>query len=328
MNIDAVQDYLTRREGRTVSIASVQRASGGLSRETWFVRGDALAYIFRCDLRGGISSCPVPLRFEYEMHRRLPDLGLPVARALWFEEDAAALGQPFYVRECVEGTSVVPGSGLSGPARDDALIAASREHIQRMAAVHQADWRGAALDELMPPPSDAVHCAIANVERLRAQHQRLGLPLSPMLARAFDWFSERAPQSAPTVALCKGSNGAMQEVWRDGRIVALCDWELASIGDPASDWARCWGLLPTIEGRWDRRAAMDYYAELTGWAISDEALAFYGGLYWLEMAIVGLYAGRAVRSGALLDVRLSFLENFAGHMAEVKLAEMIIGQAA
>jgi aminoglycoside phosphotransferase (APT) family kinase protein len=316
---DVVASYLAAREGRPVRIDRVARAAGGLSRETWFVRGPDISLVFRCDLRGGFSSCPVPLTFEYDMHRRLPQAGLPVTRALWFEHDESVLGRRFYVRECVDGSSTIPGFADPGPAGDELRIEVSREHVRQMAKVHLTDWRALALDELMPAPAAPADCAATTVARLKALHDELQLSSSPLLALAFDWFAQHAPRTAPAVALCKGSNGAMQEVWRDGRIVALCDWELASLGDPTNDWARCQGYLPTVPGRWSERAALDYYESLTGYHISESALAYYRALYWLEMTLVGLYAKRALQSGALLDARLAFLSTYAVHTAEIRL---------
>lgn len=319
-----VSEYLSRREGRDVQIDSVSRSAGGLSRETWFVRGPETAMVFRCDLQGGATSCPVTLRFEYEMHRRLQNLGLPVAAALWFENDEVALGRPFYTRELVDGSPAVPGLGVPGPEGEELLIAASREHVRKMAAVHTLDWRGAGFADILSAPDSPQDAALHTVRRLRNLYDELDLPLSPLIARAFEWFREHAPANAPTLALCKGSNGAMQEVWRDGKIVALSDWELASIGDPANDWARCYGLLPVLEGRWTPRDALDYYRELTGFEISAEAMTYYKGLYSLEMTIISLYAGRAIRNGTLLDVRLAMLET-SGHNSEMQLAKLIYG---
>lgn len=325
MDTGLVSHYLSERERRHVQVDSVSRSAGGLSRETWFVRGPDTALVFRTDLRGGASSCPVPLTFEYEMHRRLKALALPVAAALWFEEDPALLGRAFYVRELVDGSSDVPGLGLAGREAEEMLIAASREHVRKMAQVHLVDWRSAGLGEIMDSPASAEDAALHAVRRLRKMYEDLDLPLSPLIARAFEWFTEHAPRTAPAVTLCKGSNGAMQEVWRDGEIVALSDWELASIGDPTNDWARCQGLLPVFEGRWTPRDAFEYYRELTGFEISEESLSYYKGLYWLEMSVVSLYAGRAVRSGTLLDVRLAMVETFGGHASTMQLANLIYG---
>ena len=41
----------------------------------------------------------------------------------------------------------------------------------------------------------------------------------------------------------KGTNGYGEEIFRDGRLVAMSDWELARIGDPAYDWAQIQGFV-------------------------------------------------------------------------------------
>ena len=83
-----------------------------------------------------------------------------------------------------------------------------------------------------------------------------------------------------------------------GRIVAVLDWELATIGDPLSDLARMLATwtqaddpprrleilgknfqMASVPGFWSRHQVAEEYARLTGWDLSDlnyhMALAFY-----------------------------------------------------
>jgi len=93
----------------------------------------------------------------------------------------------------------------------------------------------------------------------------------PMVTEALHWFYEHMPESAPRISLCKGNNGLGEEIWRDGRIVALSDWELASLGDPAQDWAFSQGLLDL----WDREETLAHYEAAAGFALQRENLAFW-----------------------------------------------------
>ena len=73
------------------------------------------------------------------------------------------------------------------------------------------------------------------------------------------------------ISLLKGNNGIDEELWRDGRIVAMADWELAALGDPASDWAFSQGILQLTDPEVTLRA----YAAKAGFAIAPRNLAWY-----------------------------------------------------
>jgi hypothetical protein len=93
----------------------------------------------------------------------------------------------------------------------------------------------------------------------------------PMVTTALRWLEEQLPEGGPRVSLLKGNNGLGEEIWRDGHIVALSDWELASLGDPAQDWAFSQGLL----NLWDREEVLVHYEEAAGFPLDRANLDFW-----------------------------------------------------
>ena len=322
MEMPDVERYLqARMEDRGLRVQKLSRSPMGLSRETWFVTLQDRKLVLRCDLPGGISSVPVSLRFEYEVYRRLAGTGVPVARTLWFEDDPEPLGRLLYVREMIDGDIAVPDFDSPDPRHDDLRIAVSREHARKMALVHALDWKKLGFGDIMPAPVDAASCGVATIDRLERQYDSFPFPPSPLVVKAFRWMREHAPRSAPAVCLCKGSNGAMQEIWRGTEIVGMSDWELASIGDPANDWARCQGFVPVIAGRWDEQRLLDYYESVSGLHVERAALDFYRLVYALEMLIVAHHAGLPILNGQSKDARLSYLATAPVHLFHMRLAQ-------
>jgi aminoglycoside phosphotransferase (APT) family kinase protein len=303
----AVESYLSRHLGQRATLRRLDRIPVGLSRGTWVATLDDRKLVLRADQPGGASACPTPLEVEYELYRRLAETELPVARTLWFEPDESVLGLRLYVREWIDGSADVAGFADPDPRNDPIRIEVSREHARKLAAVHALDWRALGLDELLEAPAGPRDSAHAAVERIQRKIRAITLEPIPVLDLIAKWLREQAPTTSPGVVLCKGSNGAMQEIWRDGTIVGMSDWELASIGDPTSDWARCQGYIVSVEGTWDERRLLDYYASLSGLGISDEAMTFYRHLYRFEMLLVGLHSALPVIDGTLPDARLAFL---------------------
>jgi len=314
MNPADIEQYLRRRMGPSTRVRGLRRIPVGLSRQTWIVDLGDRCIVVRTDQAGGASAVPTPLKTEYELHRRLAETGLPVARALWFEDDPTVFGAHAYVREYIEGNPSVPGFEDPDPSFDDVRIQVSMEHARKMAAVHAVDWQALNLPELLgPAPASPAQAGVATVDRILGKLEAVAaepLPLAVAVARR---LRELAPREAAGVLLCKGSNGAMQEIWRDGRIVGLSDWELASLGDPANDWARCHGYVPTIPGRWDEQHLLDYYAEVSGNVIDPQSVAFYRHVYSFEMTLVGAHSALPVIEGSAPDARLAYLASSIVH---------------
>ena len=238
---------------------------------------------------------PISLEVEYGIYRRLGSTAVPVTKALWFEDDPAWApdGRPAYVRTRVEGHWRLPFLSSTGPDDDDRRIAASKEHLDKLALVHQVDWKAAELDELFPVPdgpADVAHNLIRwFCDRLAA----VQFEPSPVLAEGLHWLRSSRPP-APCVTFCKGTNGHGEEVWQDGRIVAMSDWELACIAEPAYDIAQIQEMVPTIErdGRrlWGLDEALAYYRDRTGIEVTPERRRVLPAL--LRLADVPVHAQR------------------------------------
>src|SRR6202011_5716019 len=62
----------------------------------------------------------------------------------------------------------------------------------------------------------------------------------PVIEEALCWMQENIPTDTPFISLVKGNNGVGEEIFRDGKIVALSDWEGAALSDSVLDlfWAQ------------------------------------------------------------------------------------------
>ena len=245
---ERVETYLRKRLGSAIAVRGMRRAPVGLSRQTWFVDLGDNQLVVRIDNPGGIAAVPGSLEHEYDLYRLLSETPLPVAAPLWFEADPGILGAPFYLREYVDGSQSPDHFDDPDPRYDDARIEASKEHARELALVHGLDWGGLGLDQILAVPPSTAQSATATVDRIAAGLRGVAVEPIPVLEMITRWLREHAPP-APVTVLCKGSNGAMQEIWDGLTIIGLSDWELASIGDPANDWARCHGYLVEVPGQ-------------------------------------------------------------------------------
>lgn len=293
MDTTTIGSYLATRLGRRIEVTRLVRTFPGLSRETWLAWTDAGAFTIRIDPPGG-GICPVPLRQEYAIYERLAATEIPVPMPLWFEDAVPEFGgRPCMVRELVEGLNRPEGIDTPGPAGDAARKAACLEHARALARLHTLDWEAAGFGAILPVPLDAADAARHEVRHWRAVWRGLGVAPEPELTRVVRWLEAEAPATAPRLSLLKGNNGVGEEIWRDGKIVAMADWELAAIGDPAADWAFSQGTLDL----WDRQGTLAAYARMAGFEVPAENIAWYR-LWTLVKVVINARSGlRGVLDG-------------------------------
>lgn len=320
-----------RRSVDSLDVTGVERISRGVSRETWIVDATVIgagvpateSFIVRRDPPGG-SVIPSPLRREFDVYERLSPTAVPIAEALWYEDDPRWQpdGRPAYVRCKVDGHWRLPFLDSDDPRDDGERIAASKEHLDKLAAVHTVDWRSAGFGDLFTVPSSPAACATSLLDDIETLLAECQLEPCPAVTESLAQLRDSAPSDAPCISLCKGTNGHGEEVWSEGRIAAMSDWELARLGDPAYDFAQQQGMIPEIvrAGKrvWGWPEALEYYAERSGIPISAERLDFYRACYGLIQFGYAQHSAAAVRRGAT-DVRLAWTATEVLHHSQLRL---------
>jgi aminoglycoside phosphotransferase (APT) family kinase protein len=296
----------------TIEVTEIVRLTRGVSRQTWtvdaLVDGSPAAFIVRRDHETG-PVIPTRLEDEYLVYRHLNDVALPTARALWFEDDPEWQpdGRPCYVREKIDGDWRLPWIFDDSPTHDDARIAYSKEHLSKLAALHTADWRRHGFDEVFAVPASPADAAATLIRSHLDVIAGFQFEPAPAVAEGVANLLANTPTDVPCISLCKGTNGYGEEVWVDGKIVAMSDWELACLGDPAYDFAQLQDMIPTIErdGRpiWGWSHALEFYTGLSGIPITMERVDFYRVVHGLLQFEYTHNSGAQIRDRGMRDLR-------------------------
>lgn len=327
--------YLQHKLGRAarIEITGVTRFPRGSSRETWFVeyrddtRPELQKLVFRANPPSG-STIPSSLEQEYAIYAKLGDTAVPVARVLWWESDPAWSmdGRPFYVREQIEGSWQVPDFRNPDPAFDELRIEISKEHLRKLALVHNVDWRAHGFDQLLPVPASEAACGHHAIEAMDRRFEALRLEALPIFLEAAEWLHDHAPV-APRIVLCKGTNGLGEEIFRGREIVAMSDWEEASIGDPAADFASLQDLIPEIvrDGQtvWGLEPALEYYRSVSGIEVTVASVRFYQVFRALNMMVFSANAARGVSEHEDATIRQAWTATEVMYIAQRSLAAVM-----
>lgn len=325
-----LEDYLRHRLGPSIVLEKAVRFPRGSSRLTWFVdyRPEAgapvRAIVFRGDYAGG-ATIHTSLEREYRMYELLGHTEVPVAPVLWWEDDPVWAPRPFYVREQIEGSWEVPHFSDPDPRYDKVRIETSREHMRKLAIVHNVDWRKHGFDTLLKAPTSVEQCASNFLEGLVAQLEDYRREPMPVVIEALVQLRRNAPV-APRITLCKGTNGLGEEVFRDGEIVAMSDWEEATIGDPAADFASLQDFIPEIERDgeklWGLDHALAFYREQSGIPLQVENVRFYQMVRTLGTVLYG-HKAATVTTGPVADIRQAWTGTEIAYLGKRMLAGVI-----
>jgi aminoglycoside phosphotransferase (APT) family kinase protein len=274
--------YLARRLDEPVRVTSLSQAFPGLSRETWLVRvrrGPELAakdhgFVVRADPPGG-PFVPVPLYYEWQVYEHVARTPIPVARPLWFDAAAEIVdGRSLFVRELVEGTTLLPGLWDDTHEASERRRRVAIEHAETLASLHRIDWKAYGFGSFMQVPETVELAPRHELMRWWRTWEEVRTAPFAIVTEVLHWFEDHLPGRAANISLCKGQNGIGEEIWRDDRIVALSDWELAHLGDPCQDLALSQGMLKL----WDREKIIACYERAAGFSLPRENIAFY--LVW------------------------------------------------
>lgn len=279
MDAGAIARVFSTHLGVPVAVDRLHQTFPGQSQETWLVdarigEGDASArrgYVLRVNPPGG-GIVPLPLRREWEVYVRLWKTPLPVGEPLWYDEGSDFLeGRPYFVRDLVEGSADIPELATAEGGSEGLRQRVAVEHAEKLAALHTLDWSQYGFADVLDVPATTAEAPRLEFETWVSIWEQVRAQPFPLVTKAINWFEHHLPKSCPRVSLLKGNNGLGEEIWRDERIVALSDWELASLGDPAQDWAFSQGML----GLWDPEQVLAHYEEITGFEIDRESLDFW-----------------------------------------------------
>jgi aminoglycoside phosphotransferase (APT) family kinase protein len=322
--------YLRHRLERAHAVVTnVVKFPRGSSRETWFVEfrdepaGATRKVVFRADLPSG-STIPSPLDQEYAIYEKLGRSAVPVAKVLWWEDDPrwSMDGRPFFVREQVDGSWNVPDFRNPDPQFDELRIAISKEHMRKLALVHNVDWRALGFDTILPTPSSAAVCGHNLIDAMVRRFEQFRLEAIPLFLEGAEFLRDRAPP-APRIVLCKGTNGLGEEIFQGRTIVAMSDWEEASIGDPAADFASLQDFTPEIvrDGKsiWGLEASLAYYREVSGIDLPLANVRFYQMLRALSTVEFSANAARGVTDCAEATIRQAWTATEVLHIGKRSL---------
>lgn len=212
--------------------ARVRQFQGGQSNPTYLIETADRRWVLRKKPPGVLLPSAHQVEREYRVLAALAGSDIPVPPARLLVEDPAVIGTAFYIMDFVDGR-VLTDTTLSG------LPAAERRPTSEalattLAALHRADWAARGLADF----GKAERYCARQVDRWTRQYQAAKTDDIPAMDALTAWLHDH-PEPEDEATIVHGDFRLGNVIWAADRpgIVAVLDWELATLGHPLADLA-------------------------------------------------------------------------------------------
>jgi aminoglycoside phosphotransferase (APT) family kinase protein len=294
--------------------ARLRQFQGGQSNPTYLIEAGDRRWVLRKKPPGKLLPSAHQVEREFRIQAALKPTAVPLAAMRLICEDDTVAGAAFYVMDYVEGrifADTTLGEAPPGERRDIYLALA-----RTLADLHRVDFRAVGLEDFGKPDNYVGR----QIDRWTRQYQAAKTDEIAAMDALMAWLPEHAPERDET-AIVHGDFrlGNLIYATEGPRVLAVLDWELATLGHPLADLAYAalpfhlpqGGPLPGLlgldlaaEGLPSEAEFLETYAEASGRA-GIERFPFFLALSLFRLVGIcqGVYAralqGNAADRGAL-----------------------------
>ncbi len=218
--------------GLGVGELSAEAIGEGHSNVTYVIRRGDEEWVLRRPPRGPLPPSAHDVLREALLLRSVQGAEIRTPAVLATCEDESVIGAPFYVMERMAG-DVVTTSLPDALDSDAERRRMGEELIDALVEIHAVDWRGCGLEGYGKPTGYLER----QVRRFGGLWEHNKTRELPALDRVTAWLAEHRPESADAT-IVHGDyrlGNVMFAPAAPARLVAIFDWELATIGDPLAD---------------------------------------------------------------------------------------------
>jgi aminoglycoside phosphotransferase (APT) family kinase protein len=287
LDVDALRRHLTGVIDGAEHGIEVAQFPGGHSNLTYLLRIGERRLVLRRAPLGPVAPKAHDMAREHAVLQRLAPRYAPAPRPLHLCEDTSVIGAVFYLMERREGAilrDVVPEAHV---AAGDHGRRISRTLVDGLVDLHRIDIFDSGLVAMGRPAGFLER----QVEGWAARWARARTGDLPQIERTIAYLRDTVPAALPPTVVhndYKLDNVMLDPVDPD-RLVAVLDWEMATVGDPLVDVGLSlvyWQQLSTPP---DGRTELGAPGAATGWYTREQFVRRYAERSGRDLRGIGWY---------------------------------------
>jgi aminoglycoside phosphotransferase (APT) family kinase protein len=317
--------YLRGRLPGSEGPLAIRQFGGGHANLTYLLQYGEQEYVLRRPPLGPVAAGAHDMGREYRVLSVLHRVYALAPRAFLSCDDASVIGAPFFVMERRRGIVVrlVIPPEFGGGADASANRRLSEALIDALADLHQADYRAVGLETLGKPEGFLRR----QIDGWAQRYERARTRDLPIVGEIVDWLRAAQPPSPPPTLLHNDwrLDNVMMDAGDPGRVVAVFDWDMCTLGDPLADlgtllsaWREAGeevegmtaGTMPsTVPGFLSRREAVARYGARRG--VDVETVPYYYVFGLFKIAVVLQQIFHRYHLGQTRDRRFAIFDDVA-----------------
>ena len=304
LDADRLAGWLRDRQTGVGGAVGVSQFRHGHSNLTYLVTVDAAEYVLRRPPFGNQVKTAHDMAREFRMLEALAPIFPEAPRPLLYCDDSSVLGAPFYLMERRRGIvlrRILP-TGVDLPPH--VAGRASEALVETLVRLHAVDYHAAGLGGFGHPEGYVARQVRGWSERYAAA----ATETVPEMDAVAAWMAGRIPveQGAAVIHNDFKFDNLLVDPLDPGRVEAVLDWEMATIGDPLMDlgstlayWIevgdppalRAAAMGPTdLSGMMTRVQFAEAYARRSGRSVEGIAFHYTFGLFKVAVIVQQIYA--------------------------------------
>ncbi|GAB3126660.1 phosphotransferase family protein [Glaciibacter psychrotolerans] len=292
--LDALEEFFDA-EGLGSGALSWERIGEGHSNLTYLLRRNARSFVLRRGPRPPLPKSTHDMMREARIQQLVGAAGIAVPQIVAVCADESVLGVPFYVMDYLDGvviTNDVPPA-LDTPAQRRETVFAA---VDTLIGLHRVDVTQGGLAQV-GRPDGYLH---RQVSLFSALWEGATLRSLPEVSAVASWLVANTPtsQRASVVHGDFRLGNLMFEHSAPPRVLAVLDWEMATVGDPLADlgyftatYAQA-GLVPTP-------LELTTVTRLAGYPTRDELAQRYAAATGVDLSNLRWYQALALWKSAV-----------------------------
>lgn len=286
IRIDSVTEWLAGNVDGLTPPFDFALIVGGHSNLTYRVTDkNGRRIVVRRPPTGAVLATAHDMAREHRIVTAVGKSDVPVPATLGLCEDVEVNDAPFYVMDYVDGTVLNDASTTEALLKTEARAALSEHTAEVLAALHKVDPDTVGLGDLAKREDYIPR----QLKRWRGQWEKSKTRELPQMEEVFAGLSEGIPEQVGAGIVHGDYRLGNMLVSGEGRILAVLDWELCTLGDTLADVGYLMNnwFQPGDETQ-DTAAAFGPTA-VGGFSTRDEFTARYAEIIGREVSSINYY---------------------------------------